>query len=101
MARAFRVDKGRITGRLEPHEVELLRALVADIVTLVQPDGPRNAVTARLFPDPSPDPETAVALRELIEDDLREAKLAAARAMLDSLPDDGKVRLDPDVAEQW
>jgi hypothetical protein len=103
MARAFRHDKDTVKGRLDPYEVELLRRLVGDVVTLVgaADTAPRNPVTDRLFPDPSPDPETAAAVRDLIHDDLREAKLAAARAMLASLPDDGKVTLDAETADQW
>jgi hypothetical protein len=102
MARAFRPEGGRLVARLETYEVALLRSLVADVVTVMTADDlPRNAVTDRLFPDPSPDPETARAVRDLIQDDLREAKLAAAKALLDSLPDGGKVSLERDDAEQW
>lgn len=101
MARAFRNDKGRVSGRLDPHEVELLRVLVGDVVALVAADAPQSAVTARLFPDPSSDAATAAEVRDLIEDDLRAAKLAAARAVLESLPDDGKVTLDADLADLW
>ncbi len=102
VARAFRPAGAGVTGRLDPYEVVLLRQLVGDVVTLVGADDlPRNPVTERLFPDPSPDPETAAAVRELIHDDLREAKVAAARALLESLPDDGKVALGTDTAEQW
>lgn len=101
MARVFRARDGRVTGRLEPYEVELLRGLVGDVVTIVRDDDATNVVTRRLFPDPSPDPETAADVRDLIHDDLREAKLANARAMLESLPEDGDVDLDPEAAEQW
>lgn len=101
MARVFRARDGRVTSRLEPYEVELLRGLVGDVVTIVRDDDATNVVTRRLFPDASPDPETAADVRDLIHDDLREAKLANARAMLESLPENGDVDLDADAAEQW
>lgn len=100
VARAFRREKGRVVGRLEPYEVDLVRGLVGDVVRLVGEDGD-DPVRARLFPDPSPDPEVAAQLRDLIHDDLREAKLGAARTVLDSLPDDGRLSLEPETAEQW
>jgi hypothetical protein len=101
MARAFRAQGGRVVGRLEPYEVELLRGLVGDVVARVQADTREDPVTARLFPDASPDPATAADLHDLLHDDLREAKLAAARVLLESLPDDGKLGLDTETAEQW
>jgi hypothetical protein len=101
MARAFRADRGRVVGRLQPYEVELVRGLVGDVVALVRADQRDNAVTARLFPDASPDPVAAAELRDLIHDDLREGKLAAAKTLLDSLPDDGRVSLDGETAEVW
>jgi hypothetical protein len=102
MSRAFRAEGGRVTGRLRPHEVELLRSVVQDVTVLLRTEtaGP-NPIVDRLFPAASPDPETARAVRDLIEDDLRAAKLAAARTLLDSLPDDGRVSLDTETAEQW
>jgi hypothetical protein len=102
MARAFRAERGRVTGRLRPHEVELLRSVVQDVTVLLRTEtATPNPVIDRLFPDPSPDPETAAAVRDLIADDLRAAKLAAAQALLESLPDDGKLTLDAETAEQW
>lgn len=86
---------------MKPFEVTVLRHLVEDVQRLVDKDAPANAMTARLFPDPSLDPEQATELRSLIEDDLREAKRAAARALLESLPDDGRLSLDTETAEQW
>lgn len=100
MARLFRLRDGRVAGRLETDEVRLLRDLVADVMTLVR-EGGDNPVSRRLFPDASPDPATAADLRDLLEDDLREGKLAAARTMLETLPDDGRLDLDMESAEQW
>jgi hypothetical protein len=102
VARAFTAQRdGRVTARLERYEVELLRGLVGDVVRIVTDEPPGNAAYARLFPDPSPDPAAAAELHGLIHDDLRDAKLAAARALLESLPDDGRVSLDPDAVEAW
>lgn len=100
VATRFRSRDGRVTGRLERDEVTLLRSLLADVATLVRADGD-DPVSRRLFPDASSDPALAADLRDLLHDDLREAKLANARAMAESLPDDGRVALDRDVAEQW
>jgi hypothetical protein len=101
MAQAFHRQGAALVARLRPHEVEILRGLVGDVQRLVAEDTPPNPMTARLFPDPSPDPVAAADLRELIQDDLREAKRAAARALLESLPDDGRLALDDETAEQW
>lgn len=101
MAYGFRAARGGVRARLTPYEVTVLRGLVGDVRKLLEPDAPANAMTRRLFPDPSFDPVAAEELRGLIEDDLREAKRAAAAALLESLPDDGKVDLDPETAEQW
>ena len=101
MARRFRSRGGRVEGRLEPDEVTLLRGLLDDVAKLVRADDSDDPVTRRLFPDASPDPKTAADVRDLIHDDLREAKLAAVRDMVASLPEDGRVSLDVETAEQW
>jgi len=102
MARAFTTQRdGRVTARLERYEVELLRGLVGDVVRIVTDEPAGNVAYARLFPDPSPDPEAAAELHGLIHDDLREGKLAAARTLLETLPDDGRVSLDADAVEAW
>ena len=101
MSRAFHASNGRVSARLDRYEVAVLRGLVTDVVGLLDAGAPDNAVTRRLFPDPSFDPAEASSLRELIQDDLREAKLDAARTMLESLPEDGRVSLDVETAELW
>ena len=102
MARAFRAARGgRIVGSFEPYEVAMLRGLVGDVVGLVRTEPADNPAYARLFPPPSHDAATAEDLRGLIHDDLREAKLEAARTLLGSLPDDGAVSLDGETAEAW
>jgi transposase InsO family protein len=100
VAKGFRARDGRVVGRLDRDEVTVLRGMLADVQTLVRADGD-DPVSRRLFPDASPDPAVAADLRELLHDDLREAKLANARAMAESLPDDGRVDLAPDEADQW
>lgn len=101
MSRDFRREGDRITCRLKPYEVEILRGLVGDVRRLVAADVVPNAVTARLFPDPSFDPVVSDELRGLIEDDLRAAKEDAARTLLETLPDDGRVSLSAEEAESW
>lgn len=101
MAHYFRRDGDRIAVKLRPVEIELLRGLVGDVQRLIAEDVTPNDVTARLFPEPSFDPDVAKDLRGLIQDDLREAKRANARALLETLPDDGRVALDDDAAQAW
>lgn len=100
MATRFRSRDGRVVGRLQRDEVTLLRSLLADVATIVRSAGD-DPVSRRLFPDASDDPALAADLRDLLHDDLREAKLANARAMGESLPDDGRVDVESEVAEQW
>lgn len=100
VVRRFRARDGRVRGRLERDEVTLLRSLVTDVMTLVRADGD-DPVSRRLFPDASPDPAIAADLRDLLHDDLREAKLANARALVESLTDDGSLDLGAETAEQW
>lgn len=101
MSTAFRGNGERIDARLERHEVAVLRELVHDVVRLVSGDVPDNPMTQRLFPDPSFDPVAAEELRGLIQDDLREGKRQAARTLLETLPDDGRVSLDAAAAQAW
>jgi len=101
VATPFRSRGGRVVARLGRDEVAMLRDLLGDVVRLVGDDDPEHPVTRRLFPDASPDPATAADLRDLLHDDLREAKLANARATIESLPEDGRVDLDVELAEQW
>lgn len=101
MSAGFRREGARIATRLRAYEVAILRGLVGDVVTLVGTEPAGNAAYDRLFPPPSKDERTAEELRGLIHDDLREAKLGAARDLLGSLPDDGRVALDVETAERW
>jgi hypothetical protein len=58
----------------------------------------------RLFPDGYGDAERSAELRSLIQDDLRDAKLAAARTVVETLsdlPPSRRVTLTDDEVEQW
>ena len=101
MSRDFRRSGDRIVCKLSSHEVGLLRDVVTDVGRFVAAGVPDNPITARLYPDPSFDAEVAADLRGMIEDDLRAAKQEAARTMLESVPDDGRVSLTTDQAEAW
>ena len=97
----FRRNRDRYVLRLRPFEVDLLRMTVRDVQRFVTGETPPNAITERLYPDPSFDRTVSEELRDLIEDDLRAGKREAARALLESLPDDGKVSLSEDEAAAW
>lgn len=109
MARRFVPTAEGVEARLGRAEVALLRELcvqladeLADVDDSAAVDDP---VLGRLFPDGyADDPAAAAELRSLIQDELRDAKLAAARAVvseLDGVRPGGRVRLDEDAAQQW
>ena len=64
---------------------------------------PEDPVLARLFPDAyGDDPEAAGDFRRYTEQGLRSGKVAAARTVLATLPDEGgRVRLSAGDAEAW
>jgi Domain of unknown function (DUF2017) len=64
---------------------------------------PEDPVLARLLPDAYPDDaESAGDFRRYTEQDLRSGKVAAARTVLATLPEDGgQVRLSADDAQSW
>jgi hypothetical protein len=64
---------------------------------------PDDPVLARLLPDAYPDdPAAAGEFRRYTESGLRSGKVAAARTVLDTLPEDGgRIRLSPDEAQAW
>jgi hypothetical protein len=67
------------------------------------PSIPDDPVLARLLPDAyADDPAAAGEFRRYTESGLRSAKVAAARTVLGTLPEDGgKVRLSADEAQAW
>jgi Domain of unknown function (DUF2017) len=79
----------------------------AELEELVQISGsatlPDDPVLARLLPDGyADDPDAAAEFRRFTESSLRSAKVAAARVVLDSLPErGGRIRLSPDQAQDW
>jgi Domain of unknown function (DUF2017) len=77
-----------------------LEAMFALSDSATPPDDP---VLARLLPDAYPDdPAAAGEFRRYTESGLRSGKVAAARTVLDTLPEDGgRVRLSPDEAQAW
>ncbi len=64
---------------------------------------PDDPVLARLLPDAYPDdPEAAGEFRRYTESGLRSGKVAAARTVLDTLPESGgRVQLSADEAQAW
>jgi Domain of unknown function (DUF2017) len=64
---------------------------------------PEDPVLARLFPDAyGDDPDAAGDFRRYTEPGLRSGKVAAARTVLATLPDEGgRIRLSPGDAEAW
>jgi hypothetical protein len=123
------VRGGGARAWLAAAEASLLRSLVSQIMSLVEPDGyddrpepddelavleamvhgpgadqpPEDPVLARLLPDGyRDDPEAAGEFRKYTEPALRSAKHAAAREMLDTLPDaGGRIQLTQEQALSW
>ena len=64
---------------------------------------PDDPVLARLLPDAYPDDAAAAGeFRRYTESGLRSGKVAAARTVLDTLPEDGgRIRLSADEAQAW
>lgn len=109
MARRFLRTAEGVEARLDRAEVVLLRQLceqmAAELASVDDTAVTADPALARLFPDGyRDDPKAAAELRSLIQDELREAKIAAALTVvsrLDEAGPDGRVRLDDDDAEQW
>jgi Domain of unknown function (DUF2017) len=87
-------------GRLDP-------VFPDDLAAVLDFGGPTSApedpVLARLFPDAyGDDPEAAGDFRRYTEQGLRDGKVAAARTVLATLPDEGgRIRLSAGDAEAW
>jgi Domain of unknown function (DUF2017) len=123
------VRGGGARARLAAAEASLLRSLVGQVMSLVEPDGhddppepddelavleamvpgpgadqlPEDPVLARLLPDGyRDDPEAAGEFRKYTEPALRSAKHAAAQEMLNTLPDaGGRIQLTQEQALSW
>lgn len=98
-------DRGAtgIRARLEAQEILLLRGLAREMRTLLEADVPRDdPVVARLFPDAYEDERDRAAYRELVDDELRAAKLSAVATVERGLEEPGgTVTLGDDDAEAW
>jgi hypothetical protein len=67
-----------------------------------QADLPADPALARLLPDAYPDdPEATADFRRFTEQGLRGRKTAAARTVLTSLEQEGRIRLDAEQARAW
>jgi Domain of unknown function (DUF2017) len=87
-------------GEDEVPDTGQLEAMFALSDSALPPDDP---VLARLLPDAYPDdPAAAGEFRRYTESGLRSGKVAAARTVLDTLPEGGgRIRLSPDEAQAW
>lgn len=104
MPAVTRKRNGTIRLSLDDQEAQIMRELVREMNTLLEADLPRaDAVVARLFPDAFDDAEESERYRELIGDQLNDAKKAALRTVTESLGDEGKVSpaLEPNDVEDW
>jgi hypothetical protein len=124
------VRGGGARAWLAAAEASLLRSLVGQVMSLVEPDDlegpgqdedaelaaleamvhgpgadkpPDDPVLARLLPDGyRDDPEAAGEFRKYTEPALRSAKHQAAQEMLDTLPEEGgRIQLTQDQALSW
>ena len=124
------VRGGGARAFLAAAEASLLRSLVGQVMSLVEPDDledpvpgedaelaeleamvhgpgaekpPEDPVLARLLPDGyRDDPEAAGEFRKYTEPALRSAKHHAAQEMLDTLPEEGgRIQLTQDQALSW
>ncbi|MGP8001242.1 MAG: DUF2017 domain-containing protein [Streptosporangiaceae bacterium] len=123
--------KGGVTARFQAQQAGIIRALVSQVEDLLDdpanpvdaapgPGGPPDdlaallgstgpatppddPVLARLLPDAyRGDTEAAGEFRRFTEQDLRSGKLAAARTVLDTLPEQGgRVELSEQDAQVW
>ena len=127
MLKPFRADRsGRIVGAFTEGQTGVLRFLLTGQLALLdeedplgaEPDPlaaslgiadgpvkkPDNPALARLFPDAYGDADEASEFRRLTEPDLREAKRATARQVLETLQDyrpGDKLSLDAEQARAW
>jgi Domain of unknown function (DUF2017) len=105
---------GQIMALVEPEESAVrtdpgpgddaeLAALEAMLHAPGADSPPEDPVLARLLPDAyRDDPESAGEFRKYTEPALRSAKYAAAKEMLDSLPEEGgRIQLTQDQALSW
>ncbi|KSU79213.1 DUF2017 domain-containing protein [Pseudarthrobacter enclensis] len=120
MAKAFKYGLKGITGFLEPTERELLRSLIDDVISMLEPaerEGqdplaaligldmdvaePTDRAVKRLLPNVVKDDGAAsLEFRQLTERSLRETKIGALRAAALDLDKD-EIVLTPEGAKHW
>ena len=128
MVARFRSTRHGPTANFAAGEVVLLGVLLADLMTVLEGEvaapgddvdplealtgltdakqtgvTPADPVLARLLPDAyADDAERAAEFRRYTEDELRVGKREAARAVLESLPENGgRILLDEPLTEAW
>src|ERR1700712_1376775 len=125
MAEGFVVTRKGLEARFEREEVALLRELISDLASRMEPEpvdetadplfaltgiapkpieAPTDPIMLRLFPDAhQSDPAVAAEFRQFADLDQKASRRAAYDAVLDNLAgsDDGKVRLNQEQAEIW
>jgi Domain of unknown function (DUF2017) len=120
VAKAFKYGLKGITGYLEPAERDLLRSLIDDVVSMLQPEDrtgqdplaaligldmdvaePTDRAVKRLLPNVVKDDGAAsLEFRQLTERSLRETKIGALRAAALDLDKD-EIVLTPEGARHW
>lgn len=120
VAKAFKYGLKGITGYLEPAERELLRGLVDDVISMLEPEArenqdplaaligldmevkePKDRALQRLLPNVMKgDDAGSLEFRQLTERSLREGKIGALRAVALGLDKDDLV-LTPEQARYW
>jgi hypothetical protein len=120
VAKAFKYGLKGITGYLEPAERELLRSLIDDVISMLQPaesasedpltaligldmnvQEPSDRALRRLLPNVTKDDDAAsLEFRQLTERSLRENKIGALRATALGL-DSNELVLSPADAKHW
>lgn len=118
MAKAFRNTRKGITGFLEPGERDLVRKLLNDIITMLEPEEavdedplaamvglddkattPSDPALFRLLPNAvNDDDDEALEFRRLTERSLRETKIGALRGAALAL-DSSRIVLNPEQAQ--
>ncbi len=120
MAKAFKYGLKGITGYLEPAERELLRGLLDDVISMLEPQlssnedpltaligldmnvkEPSDRALLRLLPNVMKNDDAAsLEFRQLTERSLREGKIGALRAAAMGL-DRSELVLTPEEAKLW
>lgn len=120
MAKAFKYGVKGISGFLEPAERELLRGLIADVISMLEPheaahqdplaaligldmdvQEPTDSALRRLLPNVSRNDDAAsLEFRQLTERSLRETKIGALKAAALDLDKD-EILLNDTGARHW